>query len=422
MNCPEPNTEPKQKILFLVHRVPFPPDKGDRIRTFQFLRHLAPRAEVHLACLADEPVDSQAVVTLQKYCKQIAIAHLGGISRWPRAFWSLARGKTATEGAFRSGTLRAILRQWTKRTRFDIALASSSALAQYLQMPELADIPAIIDLIDVDSQKWLDYASAGLGPKSWLYRLEGARLRRLEKKLTTWAKALSLVSEAEVNIFRGFCQDGNVQAIGNGVDLDYFHPRPAKTETGCVFLGALDYKPNVEGILWFCEKVWPNIFQRFPEASFSLVGRRPTPAIARLADIPGVQVVGQVPDVRPYLANAALSMVPLHIARGIQNKVLESMAMAKATIVSSPALEGIKAIPGQHLLAANSPAEWMEATATLLNNAAKRRQIGEAGRAFVETYHRWENCLQPLDHLIGRPCARATPQFSRQFSCQGISS
>src|SRR6266496_2116349 len=262
------NHTSRPALLYLAHRVPYPPDKGDRIRTFQILRHLAQTSDVHLACLADEPVQDYVIDTLRRYCARVAVVNVQSRWRWGRALMSLAMGRTITEGAFDSAQLCRILRDWTAGTYFHAALASSSSMVPCLLLPELSGVPAVVDLIDFDSQKWFDYASAGRGPKSWLYRLEGRRLRRLEQSLPALTRAITLVSAAEVAIFRQFCQDGVVEAVGNGVDLDYFQPQtdisPAPPATAVqregpslVFLGALDYSPNVEGICWFCREIWP---------------------------------------------------------------------------------------------------------------------------------------------------------------------
>lgn len=396
----------RPSILYAVHRVPYPPDKGDRIRTFQILRYLAKRADVYLACLADEPVNDHVLTTLKAHCTKVAIVPVSRRWRLAKALGSLAIGGTATQGAFSSAELRGVLRQWGRSTCFDFALASSSSMAPYLRLPELCQVPAVVDLIDVDSQKWLDYAQTSSVPRSWLYQIEGRRLRVLERQLSSWTRAITLVSTAEASIFRQFCKEGRVEAVTNGVDLDYFRPipngaEPNGAEQGCVFVGALDYWPNVEGICWFCRDVWPELHRRHPDATLTLVGRQPTGAVRRLAELPGVKLAGQVPDVRPHVARAAVSVVPLRIARGVQNKVLESLAMAKATVVSPQALEGIEAEPGKHLVSAQSPEEWIQQVSRLLGNAAARRRFGMAGRQFTEENHRWEHCLQPLDRLLG---------------------
>ena len=390
-------------LLYLVHRVPFPPDKGDRIRAFHILRHLSGRARVHLACLADEPTGPGTVEALRPYCERVAVVRLGRWSRWRRALGSLAWGGTATEGVFRSPELRAVLNAWSRQTHFHVALASASSMVPYLRLPGLQGVPAVIDLVDVDSQKWFDYAAAGRGPRAWLYRLEGRRLRRLEQGLPSWARAVTLVSAAEAAIYRQFCADGVVRAVVNGVDLDYFQARPQARGQTCVFVGALDYRPNVDAACWFCQEVWPDIHRRRPEARVQLVGRRPTPAVRRLAELPGVEVVGQVPDVRPHLASAAVAVVPLRIARGMQNKVLEALAVARAAVVSPQALEGLHARPGTDLLTASSAGEWVEAVVGLLDDPGRRQRLGEAGRRYVEEHHCWEECLDPFGALLDLP-------------------
>jgi polysaccharide biosynthesis protein PslH len=394
----------RKNLLYLVHRVPYPPDKGDRIRAFQLLRYLSRHAAVHLACLADEPVEAETLQVLRQYACRVAVVPLGRRSRWVRALGSVLRGRTVTEGAFSSPGLRAVLRDWSRDTCFDGALASASSMVPYLRLPALRDVPAVVDLVDVDSQKWLDYAAAFRGPRAWLYGLEGRRLRRLEQALPRWARAVTLVSEAEAAIYRagGVGEAASAaRAIGNGVDLDYFQPRPQATEASCVFVGALDYRPNVDGACWFCSEVWPHIRQRRPDAKLYLVGRRPTPAVQRLAAIAGVEVVGQVADVRPYVARAGVVVVPLRIARGVQNKVLEALAMSKPVVASPAALEGLGTEAGIHLLSAQSRTEWVETIVRLYDHPGLGQQLGGAGRRYVETCHRWDLCLEPFRPLLG---------------------
>jgi sugar transferase (PEP-CTERM/EpsH1 system associated) len=389
-------------ILFLAHRVPYPPDKGDRIRSFHIVRFLARRARVHLACLADEPAGDEVVPALRRYCERVAVVP-AGVTRWVRGLVSLARGRTVTEGTFRSPALRAVLRRWAGETRFAACLASASGMVPYLRQGGLRDVPAVVDLVDVDSQKWFDYAAASRGPRAWLYREEGCRLRRLEQGLPAWARAVTLVGEAEADLYRRFCTPGVVRAVTNGVDLDYFRPGPPVGDPTCAFVGALDYRPNVDGANWFCHEVWPEIVRRQPGAKVYLVGRRPAPAVRRLAGLPGVELVGQVPDVRPYLARSAVSVVPLRIARGVQNKVLEAMAMGKAVVASPQTLLGLKASPGTHLLRASSPGEWVGAVLRLFADQDLRLRLGLAGRRYVEENHRWECCLEPFGPLLGLP-------------------
>lgn len=391
----------RPNVLYLTHRVPYPPDKGDRIRNYHVLRHLAGRAAVHLACLADEPVPPATLAALAPLCDKLAIVPIGRPTRWLRALASAARGGSISAGAFSSPALRAILRDWARTTGFDVTLSSSSSLVSYQRLPELFGSSAVVDLVDVDSQKWFDYAAASSGPRAWLYHLEGRRLRRLERDLPAWARAVTLVSEAEADIYRQFCRPGQVHTVANGVDLDYFQPAAQENEPACVFVGALDYRPNIDAACWFCDQVWPIVHRINPQARLWLVGRSPVAAVRRLGALPGVEVIGPVPDVRPYLARAALAVVPLRIARGLQNKVLEALAMAKATVASPQALAALRVEDGVHLVEARRPEEWVDAIIGLLRDTDRRQRLGVAGREFVETHHSWERCLTPLDSLLG---------------------
>jgi sugar transferase (PEP-CTERM/EpsH1 system associated) len=387
-------------ILSLAHRVPYPPDKGDRIRTFHLLRYLSRQAAVSLACLADEPVSDETVASLRRYCERVEVVPLGR-SRWLRAMAALLRGRTVTEGAFQAPALIALLRDWAARTSFDAVLASSSAMVPYLRLEELQHVPAVVDLVDVDSQKWFDYAAADSGWKSWLYRTEGRRLRALEERLPTRVRAVTLVSEPEAALYRAFCSPGWVEAIRNGVDLDYFRPGDEDVELACVFVGAMDYRPNVDAACWFCEEVWPGIRARNERAKLWLVGRQPVAAVQRLSERPGVEVIGSVPDVRPHLARAAVVIVPLRLARGLQNKVLEALAMGKAVVASKPALAALRVEPGVHALTASTSDEWGEAVVRLLNDPSAQRRLGAAGRRYVEEHHHWDRCLEPFGDLLG---------------------
>jgi sugar transferase (PEP-CTERM/EpsH1 system associated) len=406
-------TDRRRPLLYVVHRVPYPPDKGDRIRAYHILRHLSRHAEVHLACLADEPAAEATRSALERYCARVAVVPLGRRSRWLWALASATVGGSLSEGAFHSHALAALLRRWAEETTFHAALASASSVAPYLRVGRLRDVPAVVDLVDVDSQKWFDYAEASRAPRSWVYRLEGRRLRRREQALAEWARAVTLVSEHEVALLRPFVPQGIVHALGNGVDQEYFRPQEcADGENGCVFVGALDYRPNVDGACWFAREVWPTIHARHPVARLRLVGRRPSPEVCRLGAIPGVEVIGQVPDVRPYVAAAAVAVVPLRIARGVQNKVLEAMAMAKPVLASPAALAGLGNGPDLPALRAAGVADWVSTLCNLLDDPARRQRLGLAGRQYVLRHRDWEHCLQGLVPLLSL-AADSRPRHSK---------
>jgi sugar transferase (PEP-CTERM/EpsH1 system associated) len=401
-------------ILYLVHRVPFPPNRGDRIRSFHLLDFLSQRANIHLATLADEPVPAATVDALRQRCRAVEISPLGK-TRWLSGATSLAGGRSATEGLFHSTRLRNTVRQWGREIRFDAAVVFCSSMLQYLDAPELREVPALVDLVDVDSQKWLDYADSAWGLSRRLFQWEGRRLRQLERKACQRAAAIMLVSESEADLFRSVCPNDSTHGVINGVDLDYFQPATAKGRPNrCVFVGALDYRANVDGVCWFAQQVWPRIVERCAQATFAIVGRNPVAEVRRLERVPGVEVVGSVADVRPHLADASLAIAPLRIARGIQNKVLEAMACSRAVIASPEALEGLQVQPGVHVACAETPDQWAELALALFADDQRRERLAEQGRSYVLRNHQWAKCLEPVEALLSKcmaasgSCRRAT--------------
>ncbi len=388
----------ESRVLYLTHRVPFPPDKGDRIRNYHVLRQLANRAKVSLIALADEPVPPATLTALQAMCERVEIVPVGKYLRWLRAGFSALTFRSLSEGAFHEPGVDEVVKRFLHETTFDAALVSASSLAPYLQRSGLQHIPGFVDLVDVDSQKWFDFAESCRGPKRWLYQFEGRRVRKLEQSLPKWAKAVSIVSAAEATVYESFAGVGTATMATNGVDLDYYRPVDpnAPTESACAFVGALDYLPNVDAAIWFAHDVWPAIRAKQPHAEFWIIGRKPTPSVQKLGELPGIKVIGQVPDVRPYVAKAAITVVPMRLSRGLQNKVLEAMAMAKAVVAAPPALAALRVEPGKHLLVARTTEEWVNAVSQLLESPERRQELGAAGREFVEEHHHWDKCLRPI--------------------------
>lgn len=394
----------RPQILFLVHRIPYPPNRGDRIRSWHLLEHLAAQGDVRLGFLCEEPPSAETMAVLAKRCAEVEAVVVPRRLRWVRGAWRLASGRSATEGLFEVPSLKRTVRRWAQKRRFDLAVVFCSSMVQYVNTPALREVPVLVDLVDVDSQKWFDYAEQTHGPRQWLYRLEGGRLRRLETAVVERARGVVLVSRPEVELLRRFCRAENVHPIGNGVNLDYFQPSvPPAPETAarCVFTGAMNYRANVDGVVWFCEEVWPELKRRCPQASFEIVGGQATAAVERLAYLPGVSLAGDVPDVRPHVAQAAVAVAPLRIARGIQNKVLEAAAMAKAIVGSPQSLEGLDLEPDVHVCRAGTPEAWVETLQELFADGARRQALGQAARRQVEDRYRWQTQLQGWNPLLG---------------------
>ena len=390
-------------ILLLTHRVPYPPNRGDRIRAYHLLRFLASRHQVSLACLADEGYDAETYSELQKLTSRLEIVRQQKAKRWGQACLRFTAGRTATSGLFHQPELHRILQEWKKDTKFDCIIAFCSSMVPYAFALSQQEVPVLVDLVDVDSQKWLDYAEQASGVKKLLYRTEGNRLRKFEQKIAEQAASVVLVSEAEADIYRTICPNEKTHAITNGVDGEYFQSSEGPSSSqpfSCVFVGALDYGANIDALNWFCKEVWPNVIRKHAQAHFTIVGRQPTSAVKNMANLPGVTLVANVPDIRPYLQNANIAIAPLRIARGVQNKILEAMAMGKAVIASPEALAGIKLQLDLNAVVANTPSEWCKMLTDLWDSSEKRDKLGSEARKFVQSNHVWSVTLQKWERLL----------------------
>lgn len=396
----------RPKVLLLTHRLPFPPNRGDRIRAFHMLRFLSKHADVFLGSVADEPWLEEHAAALREYCREISIHRLPPKGRWVRAAAGLAGRRSATEGAFFSRPLASQVRQWTKDHRLDAAVIYCSSMGQYSKSFSTRPRRVLVDLVDVDSQKWDDYADSTKGLKRMLYRREAHRVRHLERRLSTDADAVSVVSHDEANLFQS-CHEGHMAyALSNGVDHSFFAPdalhenlwlpcRLGKPQM--VFVGVLDYLPNVQGLQWFCEAVLPLILREYPDAVLQIVGRRPALAVRALGEMPGVQLIGEVEDVRPHVLAADFAIAPLKIARGIQNKVLEALSCGRPVIATSEAATGIDSRGGMFI--ADTPLAWME-TLKKLECEKQHSEAKEMARGGIVEQYSWDAQLSPILEML----------------------
>lgn len=396
-----------RELLFLAHRIPYPPNKGDKIRSWHILKHLATRVPVHLGCFLDDPEDARYVADLERVCASVHVVPLNRRLALAGSLAGLLTGEALSMRFYRHRAMTDWVARTLRERPVDAAFAFSSQMFPYLMGTPTAG-RLVFDFVDVDSAKWAEYGRGGSGPKAWIYRREGRLLADFERKAAAAADASLFVSEAEAALFRA--RDprsaAKVHAVSNGVDLDVFRPGPGlpspHPEGGPViaFVGAMDYWPNVEGVCWFAKRMWPAIRSRHPGARFCIVGSNPSPEVTGLAAVPGVTVTGRVPDVRGYVEHADVVVAPLRIARGIQNKVLEAMAMGKPVVAHPAAFEGIDAQPGSDLLLAETEAGFVEAVDTLLGDPQRRAAMGAGARRRMEARYAWDRCLGGLDALL----------------------
>ncbi len=395
-------------ILYLVHRLPYPPNKGDKVRSYNLLKHLAKHHRVFLGTFIDDPDDEPHIATLRALCAEVHVARLDPRLARILSLSSLLAGEALTLGYYRSSALRDWVNATCQRRHIETAVIFSSAMAQYLEgQPR---IPTIIDFVDVDSTKWTQYAPRHRWPLSWLYRREGILLLDYERRMAARASRSFFATDNEVALFTQKAPECRVrvQAMGSGVDANYFSaddmrssPFPSD-ELPVVLTGAMDYFPNVDAATWFASDVLPDLLQRWPAIRFYVVGRNPSAGVLALAS-DRIVVTGTVDDVRPYLQHAATVVAPLRIARGIQNKILEAMAMGKAVIASATCAAAVDAVAGQELLTATSPEEYIAAISQVLEAPETATAMGRAARQRVVERYTWEAHMEAINPYLPAP-------------------
>jgi polysaccharide biosynthesis protein PslH len=390
-------------ILFLAHRVPFPPDRGDKIRSFNLLKHLSRKHRVHLVAFADDARELEHVQALASYTDECALV-LRSKPQWLAGAEAMLSARPLSLTAFDSGALRRRVQDVLARQSIDTIFVFSSQMAQYL--PPQPGARVIMDFVDMDSAKFAAYADTARFPMQWAYAREARLLMAHEQAVAARADASLFVSAAEAALFRAHTGAERVHVVENGIDTAHFDPAapfaPAElVGPSIVFTGQMDYRPNIEGVTWFAEQILPQVRAAHPEAQFVIVGRNPGEAVKALAKAPGVTVTGEVSDVRGWLAHAAVVVAPLKLARGIQNKVLEAMAMARPVVASRAAAEGLDHAGTVRL--GESAAEIAEAVIGLLADRAAAVELGLAARRQVMGRYSWGARLAPLDALLGAP-------------------
>ncbi|WP_245857425.1 TIGR03087 family PEP-CTERM/XrtA system glycosyltransferase [Sphingomonas ginsenosidimutans] len=376
-------------VLFLAHRVPFPPDRGDKIRGYHILRHLAARARVHLVAFADDPRDRSPAAAFTDMLASHTIVPRTK-KQWRAGLEALASGRPLSLTAFDDDAVRRAVTDVMARQRVTCAYAFSGQMAPYLP----ARVRRVMDFVDADSAKFAAYAADARGPMRWMLAREARLLAAFERSVAAAVDASLFVSAEEAALVPGG------QPLENGIDAGFFDPAASFAPVAApgvpliVFTGQMDYRPNVEAVTAFVRDTMPQL----PPAQFAIVGRAPTPSVRALVG-ERVTVTGEVADVRGWLAAADVVVAPLMLARGIQNKVLEAMAMARPVVASAAAAEGID--HGGALRVAGDAAAMAREIAALLADRDAAAALGRAARARVIARYDWAARLAPLDAIVG---------------------
>ena len=402
-------------LLFLAHRLPYPPNKGDKIRSFHLLERLSARHRVHLGTFVDDPDDLVHVERVRERCASLHVARLTPWRARLRSLGGLLSGRPLTLGYYRDAGLHAWVAETKRAQSIDAVIVFSSSMAPYAEAQPV--LPMLVDFIDMDSLKWAQYAEVRKWPLSWGYRREGRLLLEFERSIAARALRSFFVTERETSLFQEQAPEcaARAEPMGNGVDTVHFAPDPglvspyAIDEVPLVFIGSMDYWPNIDAVTWFAADVLPRIRAQWPRARLHIVGHKPSAAVRALASA-DVVVSGTVPDIRPYLQHARVVVAPLRVARGIQNKVLEAMAMARPVVATRACAEAIDARLDEELLAADDDDSFAVAVDRLLRAPAHAKAVGAAARRRVMADYKWASHLAVLDrHLEMRQPALATP-------------
>lgn len=403
-------------ILFVCHRLPFPPNRGGKIRPFNMIRHLSRNHTVTIASLAHSESELIAGQELKRYCLELIAEVVPTTTRWLRAVRTIPSKWPSSGAYFWSPVLQRRIREFTKRQSIDLVLVHCAFVARYVR--HITDAVRILDYGDLDSGKWLDYAQHRGFPLSLGYKLEFHKLRRYETQLAAEFDRFTVTAPGELQEFRKINSTAPCTLITNGVDIEYFAKRP-KCQTRdpiIIFLGRMDYFPNVDGITHFVKDIFPLVRARIPNVQLKIVGSNPSPKIVQLQRISGVSVTGFVPDVRPSLAEAAVAVVPLRIARGTQNKMLECMSSGVPVVASPQAGAGVQAVGGRDYLVGSNPQEFASEVIRVLQDPNLQESLSTAARRQVESAHLWSHSMSILDSVIDEAIAAKSsrpPELSR---------
>jgi sugar transferase (PEP-CTERM/EpsH1 system associated) len=397
------------RVLYLCHRIPYPPDKGEKIRAFHQLRAMAARHEIDLFTLADDPADIERGKALRQYCREVTVVPLNARLARLRSLPYLLTSTALTIPYFGSAELLRRVRKALEERSYDRIFVYCSAMAQYVET--VTRTPIITDLVDVDSDKWTQYATFTKFPFSKVYHREGRMLARYERRVCEHSAAVVVTTEREARLIREISPAAAVHVIPNGVDTEFFKPPAEQSSAPAIgFTGDMSYFPNQEAVTYFARQVLPLIREAVADARFLIVGRSPSPAVQALAGIPGVEVTGFVPDVRTYLARMRVSVAPFSIAAGIQNKILEAMSYELPVVATSRAIQGLTPIAATAVEIADNPGQMAAAIAKLLRNPELAREKGRQSRRVIAGEYNWSQFLDKLMHLLENPTGKAARQ------------
>jgi hypothetical protein len=405
------------RILYLSQRVPYPPNKGDKLRSFNQIKFLSKYHDISLVCLTDNKSDLQHESAMKPFCKSIDIVVQSPLSSRFNVLTALFTKRPLTQAHFCSAQLKRIVDGKLRNETFDLIFVYCSSMAQYVE--DVATVPKVIDFVDVDSEKWAQYALHSKFPFRQIYRIEGRRLWRYEILLCNKFQHGFLVSEKEVNDFKDLVTScTTISPLLNGVDLEMFQPNLEPYDTKrIVFTGVMDYFANVETVLYFYREILPFIRKVVPDVKFYVVGSNPTKELLELAATdPNLIITGYVETIQPYVQQSAVFVAPMRIARGVQNKILEAMAMGVPVVTNSLGFKGVSATAGVEILVEDDPYNFAQQVVKLMNDSVWRREASRNARSAVVERYNWNNNLSGINNILAEVAGIGSPESNKLTS------
>jgi sugar transferase (PEP-CTERM/EpsH1 system associated) len=393
------------RVLVLTHRLPYAPNRGDRLRAFHMLHYLRTRAEVELVSLVHDAEEASHVDAVRALLPHVTALSVPPLRTRLNAAAALLTKQPLTHALLDAPAVPPTLHHIVEQRRPDVVFAYCSGMAKFALQPPLSEIPLVVDFVDIDSQKWQDLASRSPWPRSWIFRREGRTLGAFEARAAIRAVAALVVNAREADLARALSPGANVQVVGNGIDLEGLRPRtPPASTARVVFCGVMNYAPNHEGMAWFVREVWPLVRASRPDATLAIVGSNPTAALQRTcAGDTSITVTGRVDDVREWLWNSAVAIAPLQVARGLQNKALEAIAAGLPIVMTEAVAGGLPQEAAAASLVANAPRRFADHVLDLLQRSpAERRALAAASDLERLT---WSRTLEPLGPTLERAAA-----------------
>jgi sugar transferase (PEP-CTERM/EpsH1 system associated) len=393
-------------LLYLSQRLPYPADRGDRIATFHQIKYLSRKHRIFIATLIESDVERKHAPQLLKYAAGLIAERQGPAASLGGKLASLFRGEPLTLGHYWNTRLNTAIAKTISDCKIDAALIFSSSMAQYLERHD--HLTRVMHFCDVDSQKWAALAHRAHGPKRWIYRREARLLLEYERKIAKQFDASCVVSEGEAELFRRLIPGAPVSVVENGVELNHFQDVSRKVECcELTFVGVMDYPPNEEAVCYFVRDVWPQVRTQIPSAKLVIVGAKPTQKVRALASEPGVSITGYVEDIRPFLARSSLAVIPLAIARGIQNKVIEAIAAGVPVLTTPVVAKNLcPEVRDAIFVAERDPAIFAKAVLEALQDPNTAEAKAMQALKAVAKRHSWEYTANQLEALIQNPRRR----------------